>query len=253
VFSGSRGPSEADLNLYFFKKITDQEKEKVAEYFQEKTQLQKHEEKLRARLKRLNKTTQELAVKESEFRAQQSERKITLSKIRLQKSAVLQRLKNLRSQGLVQKLEDTGLLDGLTKASFLEERGRLRAPAKGVQIGSFGIVKMRESTYHKNNKGIFIQTPIAQEVQSVFEGKITYVGSIGGFGRTLIVDHGDHYYTVYSSLSDVNVKEGQWVAKSASLGKAGPSSFYKNSGIYFEVRHFSEPQNPAEWLEKGSL
>lgn len=253
AISGSRGPAEADLNFYIFTKLRDQEKKRIKNYVLEKKQLKQNEKKLQARLERLNRISKELVTKEQDSLTQQNQRKAALDQIRNQKHQVLKRMKNFRNTRLVQKLEDTGLLDGLIKASFMEEKGLLRLPASGSIRQRFGIVKTADSTYYKNHKGIFIQSRPTADVAAVFEGKVAFVGSVGGFGKTLILDHGDHYYTVYSSLSSVDVVEGQQVGKYQAVGKVGSSGFYEDPGVYFEVRHFSEPQDPQDWIKEGAL
>ena len=256
LLSGSQAPAQADLNLYIFTRMTSQEKEKIQQYFSEKIQLQKNHTKLQARLTRLNQVTEDLAVRQKDFLDQQGRRKTAFNEMKTKKGRILDRLKTLRDTQLAQKLEDTGLLDGLTQASFLEKKGNLDGPTKGALKQRFGIVQTPRATYYKNHKGIFIQTKDHQDIQVVFDGKVAFVGEVGGFGKTLIVDHGDHYYTVYSALSEVDVHEGQILRSKDRLGKTGLAKFYSKAldeGIYFEVRHFSEPQDPMEWLKKGSL
>ena len=197
--------------------------------------------------------TKDLAIREKDFLSEQTFRKTALNKIKSKKVRILEKLKNLRDTQLAQKLEDTGLLDSLTQASFLEGKGNLDGPTKGLLKQRFGIVQASRANYYKNHKGIFIQTKTPQSIQAVFDGKVAFVGEMGGFGSTLIVDHGDHYYTVYSALSDIGVHEGQFVSKHDRLAKTGASKFYNEAGVYFEVRHFSEPQDPMEWIKKGSL
>ncbi len=253
LLSGSEGPAEADLNLYIFTRMTGHEKRKIQQYFAQKVLFQKSQVKLQARLERLNKVTKDLAIREKDFISEQSFRKTALNEIKSKKVRILEKLKNLRDTQLAQKLEDTGLLDSLTQASFLEGKGNLDGPTKGLLKQRFGIVQASRANYYKNHKGIFIQTKNSQPIQAVFDGKVAFVGEMGGFGSTLIVDHGDHYYTVYSTLSDIDVHEGQFVSKYDKLAKTGASKFYNEAGVYFEVRHFSEPQDPMEWIKKGSL
>ncbi len=252
-FSGSRAPAEADFNFYIFSKLKDQEKEKLREFFLEKAQLQTEQEKLQARLKRVNEVSVDLAEKEKSFLEKQNERGLALNKIKSQKNQLLRRMKEIRNTKLAEKIEDTGLLDGLIKESFIAEKGTLHFPIRGRIRQRFGIVKAPESSYYKNHKGIFIQTPGNSEVKAVFGGKVAFAGEVGGFGKTLILDHGDHYYTVYSSLSFMSVNQGQTVAKLQTVGRPGSSGFYRDSGLYFEIRHFAEPLDPEQWVKKGSL
>lgn len=253
IFSGSRGPAEADLNLFIFSQLSEREKRKAADFFVQKDLLSKTQSKLSLRLNRLKTVGDALESKEGELLSRQWQKKMALHQIKNQKQTVLRKIKNLRNTELIKKLEDSGLLDGLIQASFMEERGQLQLPIKGQLRHRFGIVKDPESSYYKNHKGIFIQTKQNAEVKSVFDGKVAFLGDIGGFGKTLILDHGDHYFSVYSSLGDVQVQEGHQVAKQQVIAQSSVSQLYKENGIYFEIRHFSEPQDPMEWIKRGSL
>lgn len=252
-FSGNKAPAQADFNFYVYSKLRDQEKAKLSEFFAEKAELQKQQNILQERLKRIVEVSTELAQKEASLMQTQNERTEALDKIKNQKTMLLKKMKELRDTKLAEKLEDTGLLDGLIRESFIAEKGRLQLPVRGQVKQRFGIVKAPESSYYKNHKGIFIQTREKSDVKAVFGGKVAFAGDVGGFGKTLILDHGDHFYSVYSSLSNLNVTQGQAISRMHPLGQSGSSGFYKDPGVYFEIRHFAEPLDPAQWVKKGSL
>ncbi len=75
---------------------------------------------------------------------------------------------------------------------------------------------------------------------------------MNGFGRTLIIDHGDHYYSVYSNIEGIDVGLGDEVEQNQVVAKSGLDPARSIEGIYFEIRHFSEPADPSLWM-KGSL
>ena len=89
------------------------------------------------------------------------------------------------------------------------------------------------------------KTGEGSKVKSVFAGTVAFVGSLAGYGKTLVIDHGDHYYTVYSHTDSISVGEGDEVAQNQIIASSG-------EGLYFEVRHFSEPYDPSSWI-KGTL
>jgi murein DD-endopeptidase MepM/ murein hydrolase activator NlpD len=60
-------------------------------------------------------------------------------------------------------------------------------------------------------------------------------------GQTLVVSHGDHYFTVYAGLRKSPLTVGEKVQLGQSIAES-------NEVTYFEVRHFSEPLNPEEWV-----
>ncbi len=62
----------------------------------------------------------------------------------------------------------------------------------------------------------------------------------------MIVDHGDHYYTVSGNLDEIDVKIGQEVASGERIGTVGDDG--QGSRLYFEVRHGSRTVAPEVWL-----
>jgi septal ring factor EnvC (AmiA/AmiB activator) len=113
----------------------------------------------------------------------------------------------------------------------------------------FGLVKSDDQAYTLSNKGVYISAAQGSPVKSVFSGKISYVGDLPGFGTTLIVDHGDHYYSVYSHMKEVAVNVGDEVEQSQVIAQIGTPPVDKTPGLYFEIRHFSEPYDPQQWMK----
>ncbi|HWU42452.1 MAG TPA: peptidoglycan DD-metalloendopeptidase family protein, partial [Bdellovibrio sp.] len=141
------------------------------------------------------------------------------------------------------------IFDLLFKPSFLDQKGELPRPANGVVTRKFGLMKGQDHPYTLSNKGIFISAAQGSPILSVFEGKVSFVGQIPGFGTTLIVDHGDHYYTVYGHATNVRVNVGDEIAQAQVIASTGTPSLEDPSGVYFEIRHFSEPYDPQLWMK----
>src|SRR5690606_35240868 len=95
---------------------------------------------------------------------------------------------------------------------------------------------------------IFIQAPVQSNVSTIYDGEISFTGYIVGFGKTIIVSHGDHYYSVYSHVDEYTVQVGDPVTKNQVIAKTGSTHPFFGSGLYFEIRHFSEPTDPLEWI-----
>lgn len=136
----------------------------------------------------------------------------------------------------------------LLKPSMYEKRGSLAAPvAVGSIAKDFGLHVDPEFKFRMSHKGWQIKVPSRTPVVATDEGSVVFSDHLPGYGRTLIVDHGDHYYSVYSGLAALRVSVGDEVTRSESLGSV-------DTTLYFEIRHFSEPENPASWISaKSSL
>jgi murein DD-endopeptidase MepM/ murein hydrolase activator NlpD len=121
-------------------------------------------------------------------------------------------------------------------------KGRFLWPVRGTVTSSFGV---RNGIRHA---GIDIAAPVGTPVGAAASGKVIYRGRLGGYGKILILDHGDQYTTVYAHLMDWFVKDGQRVKQTepiATVGKTGRSS---GSHLHFEIRHLNKVRNPTFYL-----
>jgi septal ring factor EnvC (AmiA/AmiB activator) len=94
--------------------------------------------------------------------------------------------------------------------------------------------------------GLELAAPAGTPVRAVFAGRVAFADTYGPFGRIVIVDHGDHYYTVSGNLADISVRIGQEVVASDRIGSVGDDG--RGAMLYFEVRHGSHAILPAPWL-----
>jgi septal ring factor EnvC (AmiA/AmiB activator) len=133
-------------------------------------------------------------------------------------------------------------------ASFQDNRGRLPWPADGVITESFGnqVSDYGTSTYHP---GILIATNPGVPVRAVFEGRVTGIDFVPGYGTYLVLRHGD-YLTVYSNFSSVTVSTGQTVEAGQVLGDAGTPNEPRDAGVFFAVFDANENTSvdPLDWL-----
>ncbi|MFH0918703.1 MAG: LysM peptidoglycan-binding domain-containing M23 family metallopeptidase [Candidatus Omnitrophota bacterium] len=117
-------------------------------------------------------------------------------------------------------------------------------PLRGRIISGFGL------TYHNLiNKGINIQAPAGSDILATRSGRVVfYSSSLGNYGKTVIIDHGDGLRSVYSRISEIFVQPGQSLQRGALVGRVGSSIRDKNSYLHFEIRKGAMPQNPLFYL-----
>lgn len=113
----------------------------------------------------------------------------------------------------------------------------------------YGIIRDDSSDLIFTHRGHLYETLARSSVRAVFDGKVAFVGPVAGYGTTLILDHGDHYYSVYSYIDKANVTLGDQVRENQSIAVSGEIDQLKTNGIYFEIRHFSEPADPKQWVK----
>ena len=119
-------------------------------------------------------------------------------------------------------------------------------PLKGNVISRFG-----DKTESVINKGIDIQAPYGKEVVASRSGVVSFCDEkLKNFGRTVIIDHGDGFLTVYARNSNIFVKMGDRVSQGVVIAKVGNAGKDKTTFLHFEIRKGHTPQNPYYYLPK---
>ena len=117
-------------------------------------------------------------------------------------------------------------------------------PIRGRIVGSFG-----QTINSMLNKGINIAPNGPQDVVASRSGRVVFLNyNFAGLGKTIILDHGDGFFTVYSLNSEVNVHAGDNIKKGVVIAKVGSPSADRNNYLHFELRKRHIPQNPVFYL-----
>ncbi len=66
----------------------------------------------------------------------------------------------------------------------------------------------------------------------------------------MIIDHGQDYLSLYSHNQSLLKNTGDWVVGGETVATVGNSGGQPQSGLYFEIRHDGQPQDPKSWCTK---
>ena len=84
------------------------------------------------------------------------------------------------------------------------------------------------------------------------DGRVVYTGSgLVGYGRLVIIKHGERLLTAYAHNDRVLVKEGQAVRTGQKIAEMG-STGAERVKLHFEVRRDGKPLNPLKYLPRRS-
>ncbi len=128
-------------------------------------------------------------------------------------------------------------------------RGKIPWPVSGKIISFFGKNKSPEFNVVVDNSGIQIQAPQGTPFRAVSSGTVRFADWFKGYGKLVILDHGQGYYSLYAQASELNVSEGQTVAAGQILGAVGDTGSLVGNSLYFEIRKNGVPQDPLHWLK----
>jgi len=138
---------------------------------------------------------------------------------------------------------------------------KLKSAAPDLDIESFHgdlpwpvqgrIVEAYNPYSNPPHKGLSISLSGTDPVRAISWGKVVHNDTLRGFGRVVIIFHGDDYYSLYAYLSESRASIGQEVEQGEIIGTAGYYPQINSHGIYFELRFKQKPINPYQWLDKS--
>jgi septal ring factor EnvC (AmiA/AmiB activator) len=130
-------------------------------------------------------------------------------------------------------------------------KGLLKMPVKGKVVNRFGSYHNPEYNITNFRSGIDIKARQGEPILAVHSGKVLYAEWFKGYGNMIILDHGNHYYTVYANIEELYKKTGDHVDRHETIATVGDTGSVMGPKLYFEIRHFGKPLNPMKWIQAG--
>ena len=146
-----------------------------------------------------------------------------------------------------------GLTMGLTRNATTADWIRANAapnlwPVQGQVTGSFGerIDPFNgEGAFHS---GVDIGTSYGSPIIAPADGIVMLTDTLGGYGKAIMIDHGNSITTRYGHLSGFAVTAGQHVHRGDVIGYVGESGRSTGPHLHYEVRINDTPVNPYKYL-----
>ncbi len=133
---------------------------------------------------------------------------------------------------------------------FSAARGRVPMPVHGRLIKRFGLRADPELGTQIRSNGITLRVPYGEPIEAVHDGRVLYAGWFRGYGRILITDHGEGYYSLIAHASELLKKVGDRVGKGDVVARAGDSGSLEGPIVYFEIRERGKPLDPMDWISR---
>ncbi len=200
---------------------------------EEKERLEREREQMRQRLKSI-------------------ESKLLAIEDHLSKRGVLERQIAVGGASYKKSVEDVYYLN------FLEQRSQyLLSTIRSVPMGYpvYGRITShvgwRKSPFGRGyefHSGIDIEAPYGSPVVATADGTVEYAGSLGEYGKTVIISHPSGYTTLYAHLSEISVKEGQRVKAGEVIGRVGSTGRSTGPHLHYEVLYQGRLKNPLDYI-----
>ena len=127
-------------------------------------------------------------------------------------------------------------------------KGQLPPPVRGKIVEAFGSRVHPVTRLKSFSPGITVKAAPGREVSAVASGTVAYIGDLRGYGKFIILDHGDQYYSTYAGLANVTVTVGRYLHAADKLATVADEGRLK-----FELRLGREPLDPVKWIRFDSF
>ena len=227
-------------------------------------QLIERNQELNERMALLGTLRQDRLSEVVELRSVEVEHQTALQQYRAREETATTRIEELeadevRMTSLVEELEARRIELEARRAGGAsispEDAGSLEWPVDGELVYRFGPNRRTDGTVIRWN-GIGISAPTGTPVRAVRDGTVAYAGPFEGYGPTVILGHGEGFYTLYMYLEDIGVVEGREVTAGQVVGTVGGADTPEGPHLEFQIRMPADggtpAQDPLQWLRPPS-
>lgn len=144
--------------------------------------------------------------------------------------------------------DPSGYASYFTPDGFSMRKAFLRSPVDFRRISS----RFRGSRYHpvlgvkRPHKGVDYAAATGTPVKAAGDGKVVHLARKGGYGKTVILQHGGRYRTLYAHLSKYarGLKNGQRVRQGQTIGHVGATGLATGPHLHYEFLVDGVHRNP---------
>jgi murein DD-endopeptidase MepM/ murein hydrolase activator NlpD len=126
--------------------------------------------------------------------------------------------------------------------------GQLRRPSDGRVTSGYGWRTHPIFGTRRFHAGVDFGAPTGAPIYAAEAGTVHSAGVRGGYGNTVVIDHGGGLSTLYAHMSSFAVSSGQRVTRGQVLGGTGCTGYCTGPHLHFEVRVYGEPRDPMNYL-----
>lgn len=152
-----------------------------------------------------------------------------------------------RTYQAIRYTDERGRNEYYTPQGLSMRKAFLRTPVDFRRISSrFGRRHHPILNRLRLHKGVDYAAPRGTPIKAAGDGRVSFRGRKGGYGRTVIIQHGGHYSTLYAHMSRYRrgVYAGKRVRQGQIIGYVGSSGRATGSHLHYEFRVNGRHRNP---------
>jgi len=239
----------------YIKELAGYDHKMLNEYKDTIKNLAEQESRLKTLQAELKKSEERIKTNEKAMAEKKKSKEMLLSSVRREKTSYENMLKELKeaSQKLMEIIRRAEEAEAYAAKGFHNLKGKLAWPVIGKVVIPYGAQKDPQFNTPVFRNGIHIKAEDNTPAKAVHSGKVVFAEWFKGYGKLVIINHGEGYHTLYANLSEIFYKVGDIIKAQEVIGKIGESSALGGlnaPGLYFEIRYKGKPLDPRQWLKK---
>lgn len=234
-------------NLDMIKRIVAHDKNVLRVLKDNKTRVFNAKRDLESKKEQMAVLKNSMDAKKSKLTLAKGEQQSLQSKLKTDAKALANRIDRLNKESEKIKLE---ILRSQSKSNYVG--GEMAWPAPNfTRISSpYGMRFHPVLKRKKMHTGIDISVPRSKTLVAANSGVVTFAGRYGGYGNTVIIDHGGQKSTLYAHTQKLLVKKGDRVTRGQAVALCGSTGLSTGPHLHFEVRVNGNPVNPVPYVKK---
>jgi murein DD-endopeptidase MepM/ murein hydrolase activator NlpD len=186
-------------------------------------------------------------MQEQELKGAMVQKKVVLNKLRNERDDLQEELAAMEQESsrIESQIRAYQQVNGGRVTPY---KGHFMLPVNGRFSSGFGVRVHPISHVRKMHTGQDIAAPSGTSIRAAGPGVVISTGWRGGYGNTVIIDHGGGISTLYGHCSKIYAHSGQKVNAGDSIAAVGTTGYSTGPHLHFEVRVNGTPVNPRKYL-----
>ena len=236
--------------MYYQERVAEQDKKLIDELRQREALLAHHKEELGQKKNVLADLVSQIAQKAMEMAKAKSSQQDEAEKLRSQRAFYEQAERELANES--HRLENQIFLmesaNHKRGGPIAVGSGSMCMPLRAPVTSPFGWRVHPIFGVRKFHTGVDLAGPNRSAIRAADGGNVLFTGWYGGYGKVVIISHGNGMATLYAHLSRANVNVGDNVTKGDIIAYEGTTGFSTGPHLHFEVRVNGKPNNPLNYV-----
>jgi murein DD-endopeptidase MepM/ murein hydrolase activator NlpD len=235
---------------YFQERVAELDRNLLQELRAKSAALAQNKEKLGQKRNRLGDMVSEFARQAIAIAKEKFDNEQMANKLRTQRAFYEQAERQLASEShrLETQIVEMESSSRRTRKGMSVGSGRMGMPIVAQVTSPFGWRTHPIFGVRRFHTGVDLAGPNHSAIRAADSGNVLYTGWYGGYGKVVIISHGNGKATLYAHLCKIAANAGDNVSKGDIIGYEGTTGFSTGPHLHFEVRENGIPNNPLNYL-----